>query len=354
MIRRSSVIAGITVAGLLVSCKRPNPVLNAIPVTRDAYRRLSADDLPLSWYREKKAITPVDLSSDMPPVMEQGSKGSCTAFGVAYYAMSYLEKTAGGYPYLDASGQLDKSTVFSPSFSFNGVKATNSDPDCASGIAVADAASFISKYGNCRLSQYRYVPDATRCESQPGPVQFAAALPYKHFSFRTVGHAKEYIQNCLNTSSPVIAEILIDSRFEINGYAHHQGFPQEDYIWNPPFNDFGDCHIMTIVGYYPATRQFKLVNSYGTYWGKEGYCLVNDVQLLGRTTGLYRAVLTPGTQALAPDSSMQFNKRGYQDDNKKIHAVLSNAIRYLELTKHRTEKQKQLLSSLQVSLKSFE
>lgn len=55
----------------------------------------------------------VDLSGDMPPVRDQGTQLSCTAWSVAYAVRTYVERREQKWDVTDPSRQ------FSPSFIYN-------------------------------------------------------------------------------------------------------------------------------------------------------------------------------------------------------------------------------------------
>ncbi len=93
----------------------------------------------------------VDLSSNMPPPLDQGSQGSCVAWAIAYALKSYQEKIEEGQPFVGPDGRLDQRRVFSPGFIYSQV---NQGRD--GGCKFPDAFKVILDYGAAPWAEMPY------------------------------------------------------------------------------------------------------------------------------------------------------------------------------------------------------
>lgn len=209
-----------------------------------------------------------DLSPLMPPVRSQGSQGSCVAWSTTYYLKSYQEKIQYGYEY-------SFNTLMSPAFVFNQIKV-----DCSLGTCIESALLLLKRKGVCTWSDFPY--NAQDCSILPNASQFSNAVPNKIsqgyvISSQTIINGNLYlyrdiIKNLISQGNPVIIGMSLD-----NDFAHATPRNEENiYIYKSysPSNHYGN-HAMLIVGYDDELNAFKVINSWGTAWGNDGYCWIS-------------------------------------------------------------------------------
>ena len=92
-----------------------------------------------------KAFGYVDLLSEMPPIGDQGSQGSCTAWGIAYYHKTQLEGLIHHWDLTQPEHQ------FSPAFLYNQINGGEDD-----GSDFGAAADLICEQGCSNLSDDPY------------------------------------------------------------------------------------------------------------------------------------------------------------------------------------------------------
>lgn len=213
----------------------------------------------------------IDLSSLMPPVRSQGIQGSCVSWATSYYLKSYQEKVQYGYEYSDYS------TVMSPAFIYNQTKVSD---DCSLGSCIENALYVLKTKGTTSWLEFPY--NQQNCSLLPNQSQITAALNHKIsrgfiIDAETVINSQTYlrldiVKNLLYLGNPVIIGIKTDLNF-----SHATPRNSENvYIYNTytSSQNHGN-HAMLIVGYSDELNAFKVVNSWGSGWGNEGYCWIS-------------------------------------------------------------------------------
>jgi len=208
-----------------------------------------------------------DLSDLMPPVRSQGQQGSCTAWATTYYLKSYQEKVQYEYEYSSFEN------VMSPSFIYNQIAS-----DCDSGSAIAAAFELLKESGVPSWKDFPYSDQI--CSLLPDEQVLELAKEHKIEDWYGVGVPNDNtdenytITNIVKTlihqgTPPVIAIYISRLNFQnVNGK-----FLATTYFKDP--NDDNCGHAMLIVGYDDTVKAFKVINSWGTDWGDNGYCWIS-------------------------------------------------------------------------------
>lgn len=228
-----------------------------------------------------------DLSDKMPPVRSQGNQGSCVSWATTYYLKSYQEKIQYNYDYVSYE------TVMSPAFVYNQTKAND---NCLSGSAIGDALEVLKTQG---VSTWRVFPysDAHCSEIPSDSLLLADASKNKIKEYFRVGipdtivpvnyTLKNLIKTLVSEKQPVVISMDFENlNFEnqtISESSNPTDLTEESidediyiantYSENPVPDTCG--HAILIVGYNDAYNAFKIVNSWGTSWGNEGYAWVH-------------------------------------------------------------------------------
>jgi cathepsin K len=257
----------------------PEEVIAAMPqVPADAARPLGVEQVAAA----------VDHSAGLPPVGDQGPKGTCVAWATTYYYRTYQEGVEHGWDLALLDGGPNPDTVFSPAWTFS--IGGNLDDDC-SGMMTSAAFTIFDEQGATTLA---VMPNVYSPWYQPTELQVGAAFPYRAVGPFNLGTGLNTPRNWLNGA------------FSAAGYT-----PPEGDIFNISINvpsvGFGDAdllgacpnrwidpavletataaggHAVTIVGYNDEitftgglsatavyTGAFRLVNSWGVDWGCNG------------------------------------------------------------------------------------
>ena len=171
------------------------PVLDTSLLPRLSHKMPSALSLPL-------------LDVNLPPVIFQGTQGSCTAFAVAYATRSYYLHQDHCTLY-SKNGSKDLSKILSPAFCYNTGKVSAS---CNADLPLFTALSKMQTSGVCtweRMPYYDY-----DCSMLPDEATKKNASIYKIDGFNKIKDiSQNYIKRTLNGGKLIMAAISVDEGF---------------------------------------------------------------------------------------------------------------------------------------------
>jgi C1A family cysteine protease len=223
--------------------------LGLIPVTREVYYAMPKAALPL------KAEIPAtyDISDKMPPVGDQGQQGSCVGWASGYDLKSYQENASHGW------GATTPETQFSPAFIYN------QRPTAGSGMLLPDALDILLSKGCCTLSLMPY--NALDDSTQPSSAALQQALSFRIASWNAIRTDKagnldlDEIKAHLAAGEPVVFGMPVYENFETIGTE----------IYTQVSGNYLGGHALCLVGYDDSVQAFRVLNSWGTLWGDQGY-----------------------------------------------------------------------------------
>jgi len=217
---------------------------------------------------EKSGSNPasVDLSASFPKPGSQGMQNCCTAWATAYALKSYLEKVD-----FDWDQNL-KEHQFSPAYVYNQINDGRDE-----GSAISTALDLIVKQGVCTLATMPY--NSKDYTTQPNSSQKVEAAKFKSASWSTVssGNLEEF-KTQLAAGNAVVVGIPVYDDFD--------NLSKNNPIYDNTSGKKSGSHAICFVGYDDNKQAFKLINSWGTYWGVDGYGymsyqLVQDLKIRG-------------------------------------------------------------------------
>jgi len=216
--------------------------LRGVPLAHTPY---SGSELPPSK----------DLSRLLPPPGQQGKQNSCVGWAVAYALKSYQEKIEMGHQYIQ-QGSLSRSKVFSPAFIYNQI---NQGQD--GGSTFIDAFNILTQQGAATWEDMPY--NERDFLTKPTSTQKSRAKRFRIDTWRQVNvkDLKE-IKAQINAGYPVVIGATLYPNF-INW--------QGGGIYQRTSGDAGGGHAMVLVGYNDTKKAFKILNSWGSTWGDQGY-----------------------------------------------------------------------------------
>ena len=225
----------------------------------------------------------IDLQPLFPPAEDQIEQGACTPFTIAYGLISYYEKRRGGYSYEVNNGRANPKRVFSPSFVFNSIKSTSSD--CESGVDFTSTFSFINKNGVCYWHDFPYNGGLSACSKRPDENLFVKAKKFNGYRFFRIDNSLNSIKNYLRSGLPIIMGVYTSKKMDEEGYNCSKDRP---FVWSPTSSDITEYHAMLCVGYKDGLG-LKLLNSWGSDWGVDGYCYLSYNKVSERVREFYIA-----------------------------------------------------------------
>jgi hypothetical protein len=268
--------------------------------------RLAAPDRQATPDLDGGRVLPrwVDHSAGMPPVGDQGSQGSCTAWAVGYYYKSYQERLEHGWSLDDPARQ------FSPAFIYNQI---NGGYDYGSWFG--DAFQLLCEQGGASMALFPY--NAGDWISWPSEAAYDSALPYRcqewHWIDVSDDAGIQAVKQRLDTGDNVVIGLLVYSNYDnINQY-------DTTFCVSEISGDIRGGHANCIVGYdddrmtSDGQGAFRVVNSWGPGWGNGGYYWFS-----------YQALKDPRTSYQAAFYSD--DRIGYQP-TLKIKAKVTHSLR---------------------------
>jgi C1A family cysteine protease len=224
--------------------------------------RLNPDIVQVTDLAVEGLRAAVDLSSEMPPVGNQSSEGSCVAWAMAYYHKSHTEWREQGWNLTLTQNR------FSPRFMYNLI---NGGRD--GGAYFNDAVKCLVDHGCANLAMVPYT--AGQYTTWPSETAFVWAIPYRGQQSYWIDASNDNGINLIKTQLNNGYTVVIG----INVYGNFDNISAYDYTYcasqRTGTNRGG--HAVTVVGYddnkltADGYGAFKLVNSWGTGWGMSGY-----------------------------------------------------------------------------------
>lgn len=218
--------------------------------TKEQLRSIPMASTPFSG----ESLPPVvDLSSNLPPIGDQGLQSSCVGWSVGYGLKAYEERV-----------ESSQTVLFSPSYIYNQL---NNGQD--GGINIIDAMNLISQQGAGLWSDMPYSDkDYTR---KPNKAAIDNASRYKIDFWRQVNvlDIKE-VKAQVNAGFPVVIGTVVDEGFINDGTKM-----KSTYIWTKANGKQKGNHAMLVVGYDDTKKAFKVMNSWGTKWGDNGFAWID-------------------------------------------------------------------------------
>ena len=200
-----------------------------------------------------------DLSELLPPVGNQLQQGSCTSWAVTYYLKSFQEHLQSNNPY-------DNTNLMSPAFSYNQLTMGN-----CNGTAISATLEILKTQGSSILELMPYNPN--ECATQPDEVIKNAAVINKisEYYYLDNNELTRQMKTLITEKQPIIIAAWLTDKFGIKDNFNLTAYRPH----NVNFNEQGGCHAMLVVGYDDNFDAFKVVNSWGTDWGDDGFVWID-------------------------------------------------------------------------------
>lgn len=214
-----------------------------------------------------RALPPkVDLSSQMPRVLDQGSLGCCVWHGVADAFRHALAKQKVGLtaPAVAVARAANEGFMPSRLFGYYNTRVIERTVREDAGCQIRDAIKSLVQAGVCSEAEWPYrVGDFTR---KPPASCYKSAMDRQGLEYRRVAVVLDQIKGCIAEGFSVIAGITLYESFEGDQVARTGNVSMP----RPSERPVGG-HCVMIVGYNDATRKARCRNSWSPAWGNAGY-----------------------------------------------------------------------------------
>jgi uncharacterized protein (TIGR02145 family) len=252
-------------------------VFGSIPPTEAEIAAIPVVDT-VELYSDR-AILPASYALNMPPVSDQGAEGSCSAFASAYAARSFHL-----YDDLDGEGSYALDELFSPEYTYNIVKMSQAQAirnDCQAGSKLPYNLQVMKASGAAPWSELPY-SSGNGCSADiiTDEIRQAAACYKIDDFYRLPSINPILIKSLLYNGYPLIFSVQMDWDFTLwNVRPDYMHGP--DYTWKVQGSIAGaGKHAMVICGWDDGRHAWKIMNSWGTAWGVQGFGWI-DYDFLG-------------------------------------------------------------------------
>lgn len=201
----------------------------------------------------------VDLSKYFPEAGDQGTeKGSCWAYSVAYLLSSFNNK-------LNEVKNINSNyNVFSAEYIYHAILREYKYECNKEKINALDALEYSLSNGALMKSDFNKPTDCSPKVTEPDILK-ARGNSFPNYTTIKFGAGNiETLENLLCSGSPVIVSMKTDIDFA--------NFNASNSYWNESYGTAED-HAMVVVGF--KGDYFKVLNSYGKFWGKNGYIWIH-------------------------------------------------------------------------------
>jgi len=194
----------------------------------------------------------VDYRPLMPPIVDQGNLGSCTANAIAAaFQYNQIKQKIG---------------VFPPSrlFVYYNERLMEGTVDTDSGAYLRDGIKTLNTYGVCSEIVWPYI--ISQFKVKPSDEAYTQAKLHTALSYYRVNPAIADVKAALAAGFPVVFGFLVYTSFENYATA------KTGVVTMPRPNErLLGGHAVIAVGYNDVKQQLIVRNSWGTKWGDKGY-----------------------------------------------------------------------------------
>lgn len=203
--------------------------------------------------RTLKLPAKVDLRAQMSPVEDQGALGSCTGCAIAG-ALEFLENK-----FLPKKQFVDISRLFI----YYQERLMEGTVNIDAGAMIRDGVKACAKVGACKETLYPY--NISRFAATPTQAAYQDAAKRKITQYLRVTSLAA-LKKSLAEGYPVVFGFAVFESFESDEVARTGVVPMPS-----PHEYMLGGHAVLAVGYDDATQRIIVRNSWGPFWGQNGY-----------------------------------------------------------------------------------
>lgn len=228
-----------------------------------------------------------DLSNKFPPIGNQGQYGTCVAWSVGYNLRTFIHGVD------NPSANLSQSSnQMSPKDLFWAIPDSDKGTSC-NGTGFEAAFDVMVSRGIATLDN---VPYDELGDCYYNPLSGTNAGNYKISTYRQLQVDKDILKSYIAGGRAIAIGARLGDRF----MAWNSSAILDYDTYNEP-NMQHAYHAMTLCGYDDSQNAFKVVNSWGTSWGDQGYIWVDYDFFVGNSGEFCFAAFVADSENTNPD-----------------------------------------------------
>lgn len=224
------------------------------------------DDVTLGSAAASSSSLPssVDLLDKFPPIGNQGPYGTCVAWSVGYNIKTFLEAV----DHKRTSSSLSNTSYqFSPKYLFWKIPNSKKGEDCG-GTGFQAAFDILVEYGLPTMADVPY-DNLGDCSQSPSSADDSKAEGYKIERYRNIDIDVQTLKGYLADGRAISFGARLGDSFMDSNSDAILSFDTYNYTGQHAY------HAMALSGYDDSKNAFRVVNSWGTSWGDNGYIWVD-------------------------------------------------------------------------------
>ena len=226
------------------------------------------DDINLSTqFGSGNLPSKVDLFENFPSIGNQGQYGTCVAWACGYNLRSFLYAKSKGL----TTSQLNDNNTFSPKDLFWAIANADKGEDC-NGTNFETALDVMVSRGIATMGTVPYT-SLGNCSSSPQSSWTSNANQFKIESYREIELKKDVIKKYLSEGRAVVFGAKLGDQFMDADGSSVLSYQDFNYTGQHAY------HAMILSGYDDSkgpNGAFRVVNSWGTSWGDNGFLWVDQ------------------------------------------------------------------------------
>ena len=206
------------------------------------------------FYRSTKSVLPSALSlrGNMPPVLDQGQLGSCTANAICNaFRFDEMKQNL---------ANIERSRLFL----YYNERVIDGDVNSDSGATIRDGMKSVNSTGICSNEEWPY--DITKFMEKPLEECYIKAKPNHSIRYQRVNQNLVDMKNSLLDGYPIIIGFRVYASMETSTVTQSGNVP----LPQPDEQLLGE-HAILLTGYDDDKKVFHFQNSWGEIWGDKGY-----------------------------------------------------------------------------------
>ncbi|MCP9766441.1 DUF4384 domain-containing protein [Lacihabitans sp. LS3-19] len=192
--------------------------------------------------------------------------GDCVGWSSTYAARTILYAIRNNI----RDKQAITSQTFAPSFTYGQIRANPNDATCKQGSYINDAVKLIKDLGSVKFNEFEY-----SCSPAISKQAINAASKFRIKNYRRLSgdynadrtQMMESIKKSISEKRPVVIAMEVYESFQRPSANATKG------LWEGKKGKMVSRHAITVVSYDDTKfgGAFEIINSWGTYWGNEGF-----------------------------------------------------------------------------------